>query len=165
MKRRISPAAMRLLLQIHHVDGDAALFEEALRGASLLRILHAENLHAQHVLRHGQPCPTSLPSTMRSPSTRMGRLIRLGCSDISFNASAREGGDSLHVALAVEFVAGIQEVAVVALADQLVEFLDRQSLVEIDLLKLDAFFAKQTLRVAAGGSSGFQIEFHGLQPF
>jgi hypothetical protein len=43
----------------------------------------------------------------------------------------------------------------------MVEGIDRESLVEIDFLKPDAFFAKRTLRVAAGGSRGLQIEGHG----
>ena len=38
----------RFLLQIHHVDCHAALFEEALGGAGGLRVLQTENLHTQH---------------------------------------------------------------------------------------------------------------------
>ena len=67
-----------------------------------------------------------------------------------------------HVPFPVEFIPGIQEFAVVAGSNQMVERVDRQALVEIDFLKLDAFFAKQTLRVAASGSRGLEIEFHGL---
>jgi hypothetical protein len=67
-----------------------------------------------------------------------------------------------HIALAVEFISGVQEFAVIAGSNQLVESVDREALVEIDFLKLDASLAKQTLRVAAGGSRGFEIEFHGL---
>jgi len=47
-----------------------------------------------------------------------------------------------HVAFAVEFISGIQEVAIVASSNQLVECFDREAPVEIDFLKLDAFFAK-----------------------
>jgi hypothetical protein len=65
--------------------------------------------------------------------------------------------------LAVQLVSGIQKQPVVALSDQPVEFLDGEAASDIDVLKLRALFAKPTLRVAAGGSGGFQIEFH-LQP-
>ena len=47
-----------------------------------------------------------------------------------------------HVAFPVEFVPGIKEFAVVAGSNQMVESVDREALVEIDFLKLDAFFAK-----------------------
>src|ERR1035441_943162 len=40
----------RLLPQIHHVDGHAALFENPLGGARRRRVLQAENLHAHHPL-------------------------------------------------------------------------------------------------------------------
>src|SRR5207302_2701802 len=66
----------------------------------------------------------------------------------------------LHAALAVQIVACVEEFFVVALADQLVQLGHRQSLVQIDFLKFRALFAKQTLRFAASGSSGFQIKFH-----
>jgi hypothetical protein len=80
----------------------------------------------------------------------------------SFGARGRR---LLHAALAVELVSGIQELAVVAGTNQLVERLDREALVEIDFLKLDAFCAKRTLRVAAGGSRGFEIESHAYSHF
>ena len=57
---------------------------------------------------------------------------------------------------------GIQEFAVVANSNQMVERVNRQALVEVDFLKLDAFFAKQTLRVSASGSRWLEIECHGL---
>jgi hypothetical protein len=47
-----------------------------------------------------------------------------------------------HIAFPVEFIPGIQEFAVVAGSNQMVESVDREALVEIDFLKLDAFFAK-----------------------
>src|ERR1039457_521961 len=40
----------RLLPQIHHVDGHAALFEKPLGGARRRRVLQAEDLHAHHPL-------------------------------------------------------------------------------------------------------------------
>ena len=69
----------------------------------------------------------------------------------------------LHVALAIEFIAGIQKLAVIARADQLLELGDRESFIEIDYFEFNALFAKQTLRLAAGGSTGFQIELHHSQ--
>ena len=48
----------------------------------------------------------------------------------------------LHVAFTIQLVPGIQEEAVVAGADQLVELAFGKALAEIDLLKLRALFAK-----------------------
>src|SRR5205814_7992624 len=60
----------------------------------------------------------------------------------------------------IDLVPDIQELPIIALANQLFQLGDRQSLIQIDLLHLDSFFAKQTLRFPAGGSSGLQIELH-----
>jgi hypothetical protein len=49
---------------------------------------------------------------------------------------------------------------VVAFADQAIQLGDGQALVEVDFLELGASGAKRTLRVAAGGSGGFQIKLH-----
>jgi hypothetical protein len=65
-----------------------------------------------------------------------------------------------HVALAVKLIARIQKEPVIARPDQLIERFHGKAFVEIDLFKLSAGGAKQTLRVATGGSRGFQIELH-----
>jgi hypothetical protein len=67
----------------------------------------------------------------------------------------------LHLAFTVQLVSGIEEFAVIALSDELFDFTGRQALAEIDFLDAGALFAKETLRFAAGGSSRFQVEFHG----
>jgi hypothetical protein len=46
----------------------------------------------------------------------------------------------------------------VALADQLIEFLGRQTFVQVDDFGLDAVFGQETPGLAAGGSSGFGVE-------
>jgi hypothetical protein len=63
-------------------------------------------------------------------------------------------------ALAVQFVAGIQELAVIPLTNKLLQFGGRKPLAEVDLFNLGALFAKETLRFPAGGSGGLQVEFH-----
>src|ERR1035437_4015714 len=92
-------------------------------------------------------------------------LDQVGMPRHQFQSFGARGRRLLHVALPVELVSGIQEFAVVAGSNQLVEPLHRESPVEIDFLKLDAFFAKRTLRVAAGGSRGFEIESHAYNHF
>jgi hypothetical protein len=67
-----------------------------------------------------------------------------------------------HVALPVEFVAGVQKLAIIAPSDQTLQFFDRKSAAEIDLFESRAFFAKETLRFPAGGSGRFEIELHNL---
>jgi hypothetical protein len=59
-----------------------------------------------------------------------------------------------HAALAVEIVTRVQKRFVITLADQTIQLRDRELLVEIGLFERYTFFAKQTLRFAAGGSSG-----------
>jgi hypothetical protein len=59
-----------------------------------------------------------------------------------FQGFGAGGRGLLHIAFPVEFISGIQEFAVVTGSDQMVERVDREALVEIDFLKLDAFFAK-----------------------
>jgi hypothetical protein len=66
-----------------------------------------------------------------------------------------------HVPLAVELIARIQKRAVIALADQAIELLDGEALVEIDFFEFCSLCAKPTLRVAAGGSSRFEVELEG----
>ena len=68
----------------------------------------------------------------------------------------------LHVSFAVQLIPGVQERQVVALADELVELLFGQTPVEVDGLRLDAFFRQETPGFAAGGSSGFGVELHGV---
>jgi hypothetical protein len=65
--------------------------------------------------------------------------------------------------LAVQLVLGVEEQPVVPRPDQLVELLLRQPAIEVDDLRLQAPFREVTPRLAAGGSSGFRIEPHGLQ--
>jgi hypothetical protein len=67
-----------------------------------------------------------------------------------------------HVTLAIELVSRVQKLAVIALSDQAFEFFYRKPAAEIDLLESRAFFAKETLRFAAGGSSGLEVELHSL---
>jgi len=64
----------------------------------------------------------------------------------------------LHLALAIELVARVQKRAVVALADEAIQLLDGQSFIEVDFLEIGSLCAKPTLRVAAGGSSGFGVK-------
>jgi len=66
-----------------------------------------------------------------------------------------------HVPFAVELVARIQEKFIVPRADEPVQFFRTQAAIEIDLFKLRAPFAKETLRVAAARSSWLQVKFHG----
>jgi hypothetical protein len=87
-------------------------------------------------------------------------LDQVGMLRHQFQRFAAGGRVLFHTTLAVKFISGIQEFAVVPGSNQMVEFIDCQALVEIDFLKLDASFAKQTLRVAASGSRRFEIEFH-----
>jgi hypothetical protein len=63
-----------------------------------------------------------------------------------------------HAALAIEFVARIQKQLVIAIANQFVELRDGEFPIEVGLFERDALFAKQTLRFAAGGSSGLEVE-------
>jgi hypothetical protein len=64
-----------------------------------------------------------------------------------------------HFAFAKEFVAGIQEVFVVAIADELVEFGFGEALfVEVVGIELNFFFEQETSCFAAGGSGGFLVE-------
>ena len=64
----------------------------------------------------------------------------------------------LHLALAIKLVARVQEGAVVAVADEAVQLLDGQPFIEVDFLEIGSQCAKPTLRVAAGGSSGFGVK-------
>ena len=60
-----------------------------------------------------------------------------------------------HVLPAVEFVARIQELPVIAIADQLIEFLEGQAiLADIPQIKFGAFGFEQTASLAATRSSG-----------
>ena len=71
-----------------------------------------------------------------------GALDQVGMLRHQLQRFGPRGRRLFHVAFAVEFISGIQEVAVIAGSNQLVESFDREALVEIDFLKLDAFFAK-----------------------
>ena len=59
-----------------------------------------------------------------------------------FQGFGARGRGLFHIAFPVEFISGIQKFAVVAGSNQTVESVDGQALIEIDFLKLDAFFAK-----------------------
>jgi hypothetical protein len=65
-----------------------------------------------------------------------------------------------HIALAIQLITRVQNILKIPRADQLFDLRFAQSAIQIDLLRLDAVFAKPTLRFAAGGSSGLEIEFH-----
>jgi hypothetical protein len=67
-----------------------------------------------------------------------------------------------HVTLAVKLVPRVQKLPVVALSDQAFQFFYGKPATEIDLLESRALFAKETLRFAAGRSSGFEVELHSL---
>lgn len=67
-----------------------------------------------------------------------------------------------HVALAIELISRVQKLAVVSSSDQALQFFYGKPAAEINLLESRAFFAKETLRFAAGGSSGFEVELHSL---
>jgi len=71
-----------------------------------------------------------------------GTLDQVGMLRHQFQGFGARGRGFFHIAFPVEFIPGIQEFAVVAGSDQLVESVDCEALVEIDFLKLDAFFAK-----------------------
>jgi hypothetical protein len=68
----------------------------------------------------------------------------------------------LHFAFAVQFVARVQKVAVIVLADQFLELSRREAFAEIDLIEAGGVVAKPTLRFSAGCSGGFQVELHQL---
>ena len=59
-----------------------------------------------------------------------------------------------HAALAIELVARVEELFVIARADQLIQFNSGEAFIEIDFLGGDLVFAKPTLRFAACGSGG-----------
>ena len=67
-------------------------------------------------------------------------------------------GILFHLHFAVERVAAVQELLVVALADQLFERCDAETFVEIDRLQLGASFHQETPGLAATGSTGFLVE-------
>jgi hypothetical protein len=67
-----------------------------------------------------------------------------------------------HVTLAIDFVSRVQKLTVVASSDQTLQFFYGKPAAEVDLLESRAFFAKETLRFATGGSSGFEVELHSL---
>ena len=71
-----------------------------------------------------------------------GALDQVGILRHQFQGFGARGRGLFHIAFPVEFIPRIQEFAVVAGSDQLVESVDREALVEIDFLKLDALFAK-----------------------
>jgi len=64
----------------------------------------------------------------------------------------------LHSAFAIKLVARVEECSIVPLADQMVQLLDGESLIEVDFFEFRSLCAKPTLRVAAGGSSRFEVE-------
>ena len=66
----------------------------------------------------------------------------------------------LHAHGAIQIVPGIEELLVVSLANQLVQFTRAQALREIDVLRLDTLGGKVTPRLPASGSGGFQVDFH-----
>ena len=66
----------------------------------------------------------------------------------------------LHLLLAIQLVARIEKRLVIAIADERIQFLLAQAAIEIDLFEGRSGFAKKTLRVAAGGSSGLEVKLH-----
>jgi len=66
-----------------------------------------------------------------------------------------------HAAFAIEFVARIQKQAVIPVANQVLQFFSRDSLVQIDFFESRAPFAQETPGFTAAGSSGLEVQFHG----
>jgi len=65
----------------------------------------------------------------------------------------------LHVAIAVEFIAGVEEFLVVSFADQFVQFVFCQAfLVEVARVEAYFFFQQETSCSAASGSSRLLIK-------
>jgi hypothetical protein len=131
----------RFLFQIDHVDLHAALFEEALGGAGRLRILQAENLDAHHTFDRSVLSHVAAEDDARAVHQDRA-LDEVRVLRHQLQGFGSRGRREFHIAFAVELISGIQELAVVTVSNQVVERLDRKALVEIDFLKLDAFFAK-----------------------
>ena len=74
-----------------------------------------------------------------------------------FIAGIQAGAE--HVFFA-SLVARIEKRLVIAVADERIQLLLAQSAIEIDLFEGRSGFAKKTLRVAAGGSSGLEVKLH-----
>src|SRR5205085_1778407 len=92
-----------------------------------------------------------------------GALDQVGIFAHQLERFFARGRIVLHAALAVELIPSVQKIFVVALADEFLQLRYGQALIQVDLVKFDASCAKGTLRVAAGGSSRLEIEFHHSQ--
>ena len=72
------------------------------------------------------------------------------------------GRVSLQIQLAVQFIASVEEGQVVAITDEAVQLVDGESFVEVDGFGFDLIVYQETPGLAAGGSSGFGVELHGV---
>ncbi len=69
------------------------------------------------------------------------------------------GRGFFHLHFAIQLISRVEEQLVIALADQRIDLGFGQAFVEVDLFILDSLVAQETPGIAAGGSSGLQIEF------
>ena len=72
------------------------------------------------------------------------------------------GRGSFQIQLAVQFIASVEEGQAVAITDEAVQLVDGESLVEVDGFGFDLIVYQETPGFAAGGSSGFGVELHGV---